>query len=276
MVFGFGKRTSNRPSNSPSASSDGGGDDTYRQQPPHIRRLIDAMQTIFDDSSKLAQAIRQGSSLPSSTPAEPNFSPIRCSASQTLFEHANDNGETLYSTYHFTADFKTINPAAQYFLHVMYGRIYVANILADRLCRGSLSDDELAALKDSVDATLATSAYYINYFRGYALSAAILMNRLSGDDLQKTLNEHGTDWVRNMDAAKAAMFRPERLIELVPDRKPQFVLAASGPYQEGQKVINGVHFAPKHAEALLKSMATAQAEALNARPPLNDLRDKQS
>jgi hypothetical protein len=233
------------------------------------------MQTIFDDASKLAQAIRQGSSLPSST-SEPNFSPIRCSASEALFEHANDNGETLYSTYHFTADFKTMNPAAQYFLHVMYGRIYVANILADRLCHGSLSDGELAALKDAVDSTLAMSAYYINYFRGYALSAAILMNRLSGEDLQKPLNGHGTDWVRKLDAAKAAMFRPERLIELVPDRKPQFVLAASGPYQEGQKVINGVYFAPKHAEALLNSMAAAQAEALNARPPLKDLRDKQS
>jgi hypothetical protein len=97
MVFGFGKRASN----SPPASSNGGGDDTYRQQPPHIRRLIDAMQTIFDDTSKLAQAIRQGSSLPSSTPAEPNFSPIRCSASETLFEHANDNGEKLYSTLSF-------------------------------------------------------------------------------------------------------------------------------------------------------------------------------
>lgn len=71
------------------------------------------------------------------------------------------------------------------------------------------------------------------------------------------------------------MFRPERLIELIPDRKFQFVLAASNPYQEGQKVINGVHFAPKHAEALLESMATAQAEALAARPPLGDLRDKQ-
>jgi hypothetical protein len=52
----FGKR----PSNSAPVASHGGGDDTYRQQPPHIRRLIDAMQVIFDDASKLADAIRQG------------------------------------------------------------------------------------------------------------------------------------------------------------------------------------------------------------------------
>jgi hypothetical protein len=45
MVFG------KRVSNSPSAASSEGGDDTYQQQPPHIRRLIDAMQTIFGDAS---------------------------------------------------------------------------------------------------------------------------------------------------------------------------------------------------------------------------------
>jgi hypothetical protein len=48
----FGKRASS----SPSAASQGGGDGTYQQQPPYIRRLIDAMQTIFDGASKLADA----------------------------------------------------------------------------------------------------------------------------------------------------------------------------------------------------------------------------
>jgi len=89
--------------------------------------------------------------------------------------------------------------------------------------------------------------------------------------LQKALDAHGADWVRKMDAAKRAMFRPERLIELIPDRQAQFLLAASEPYREGQKVINGVYFKPEHAEAMLKSIAAAQAEALNVRPPLKDL-----
>jgi hypothetical protein len=71
----------------------GSGDDTYRQQPPHIRRLIDAMQTIFDDASKLAAAIRRGRSLASSAPADPALSPIRCSAPETLFEHTGENDE---------------------------------------------------------------------------------------------------------------------------------------------------------------------------------------
>ena len=67
MVFG------KRVSNSPSTASSGGGDDTYQQQPPHIRRLIDAMQTIFDDASRLADAIRRGGSLPSSSRPSPIF-----------------------------------------------------------------------------------------------------------------------------------------------------------------------------------------------------------
>jgi hypothetical protein len=270
MVFGFGKRASNS-----SASSDGGGDDTYRQQPPHIRRLIDAMQTIFDDTSKLAEAITQGGSLPSSTPEEPHLSPIRCAQSEKLFEHPNENGETLYTTFHFTKDFKTITAAAQHFLYVMYGKIYFANLLADKLSNGQASDGEIAALRNAIDEILAISAYYISLFRCYTLTIAYVSKSMSDEDLKKAMDAYGTDWVRKLDAAKRAMFRPERLIELVPDRHPQLLLAASEPYREGQRVINGVYFKPEHAEAMLKIIAAAQAEALNARPPLKDLRDKQ-
>jgi len=261
MVFGK-KASSSLPT-----TSHGGGDETYQQQPPHIRRLIDAMQVIFDDASRLADAIRQGGSLPSSTPAEPHLSPIRCGASETLFEHANEKGETLYTTYHFTKDFKTLSPAAQYCFHVMYGRIYMANVLADKLSNGQLGDGEIAALKDAVDQALAMSAYYINYFRCYVFSAAILVHRISGEDLKKGMNEHFADWVRKMDEAKRAMFRSERLLELVPDRQPQCLLAISEPYQEGQTVINGVYFKPEHAERMLKSMAAEQAKALSGRGP---------
>ena len=258
MVFG------KRPSSTPSASQ-GGGDDTYHQQPPHIRRLIDAVQTIFDDASRLADAIRQGRPLPASTPAEPHLSPIRCGGSETLFEHVNDKGEKLYSTYHFTTNFKTLDASAQYYLYVMYGRIYFANALADRLSRGGSSDGEIAELKSAIDEVLAKSAYYINYFRGFALSTALLTQRMSEDDVRKRMLEHGADWTRKLDAAKRAMFRPERLVELVPDRSFQFVLAASGPYQEGQRVMNGVHFTPEHAGPLLKSLAAEQAKALGGR-----------
>ena len=253
----------------PAGCFHGGGDDTYWKQPPHIRRLIDAMQAIFDDASKLADAIRRGGSLPSSTasstPAEPHLSPIRCAASETLFEHANEKGEKLYTTYHFTKDFKTLTAAAQHYLYVMYGRIYLANILAGKLSNGTSSDGEITELKNAIDETLAKSAYYINYFRGYSLSTAIFAQRIGEEDLKKGMDEHAADWARKMDEARRAMFRPERLVELVPDRQPLFLLAASGPYQEGQRVINGVHFTPEHAEPLLKSLAEEQAKALSGR-----------
>jgi hypothetical protein len=257
MVFGFGKRTS--------GGSGGSGDATYQRQPPHVRRLIDAMQTIFDDASALADAIRRGGSLPASTPTEPHLSPIRCSASETLFEHPNEAGDKQYTTYHFTKDFKTVSAAAQYNLYVMYSRIYVANILADKLSNKTSSVAENAELRNAIDEALAKSAYYINYFRSYALSADILMNRIGDENLQKALDEHGKDWVRNMDAAKRAMFQPERLLELVPDRQPVFVFAVSEPYQDGQTVINGVHFKREHAEPLLKDAAEQQARAIGGR-----------
>jgi hypothetical protein len=258
MVFG------KRVSNSPSAASSGGGDDTYQQQPAHIRRLIDAMQTIFDDASRLADAIRRGGSLPSST-TEPHLSPIRCSASETLFEHTNEEGEKHYSTYHFTKDFKTMDLAAQYYLYVMYGRIYVANILANRLSNGTLSDGEIALLKNAIDEALAKSAFYINYFRSYSFSTAILAQRIGAGDAQKGMDDHVADWMRKMDEAKRVMFRPERLVELAPERQPLFLLAEGRPYQEGQQVINGVYFPPQHAEPLLKRIAEEQAKALTGR-----------
>ncbi|MEH2608493.1 hypothetical protein [Bradyrhizobium sp. AZCC 1693] len=71
-----------------------------------------------------------------------------------------------------------------------------------------------------------------------------------------------------VDEAKRAMFRPERLIEIVPDRQPVFLLVPSRPYQEGQAVINGVYFPPEHAEPLLKSLAEEQAKAISARQHL--------
>jgi hypothetical protein len=61
------------------------------------------------------------------------------------------------------------------------------------------------------------------------------------------------------------MFRPERLVEFVPDRQPVFLLAAERPYQEGQTVINGVYFTPEHAEPLLARIAAEQAKALSRR-----------
>jgi hypothetical protein len=52
-----------------------------------------------------------------------------------LFEHANENGETLYTTFHFTKD---LTAAAQHFLYVMYGKVYFANMLADKLSKRTI------------------------------------------------------------------------------------------------------------------------------------------
>jgi len=128
-----------------------------------------------------------------------------------------------------------------------------------------LSDSEAAELKSAIDEVLGKSAYYINYFRSYSLSTAIFAQRISEEDLQKGMHEHGADWAKKMDEAKRAMFLPERLVELVPDRQPVFLLAAERPYQEGQRVINGVYFTPEHAEPQLKRMAEEQAKALSGR-----------
>jgi hypothetical protein len=92
-----------------------------------------------------------------------------------------------------------------------------------------------------------------------------LLGRGESDETKQSTTAHSSDWVKRLDAAKREMFNPERLIELVPDRYPYFVVAAAGPYHEGQRTINGVYFPKKYAEPLMQQAAAAQARTLAAR-----------
>ena len=184
-----------------------GPDDNYLKQPPHIRRLIDAMQTIFDDASKLAEAIKRGAPLPASAPgAEMHLSPIRCAGSEKLFEHIGEKGEKLYTTYYFTSDFKTLDPSAQHGLYIMYTRIIFVNISINMPGNGSSTG--AAALKSAIDEILAKSAYFVSFFRGYSRSTDLFMNKFDKQGMDRAMLEHFEDWTARMNAANDQATQP--------------------------------------------------------------------
>src|SRR5262249_41534646 len=148
-----------------------GPDDTYRKQPPHIRRLIDAMQRLFDDASSMAQAIRQRRPLIAAASAgEPHLSPIRCKDSEKLFEHKNEAGETQYTTYCFARDFNlaSVNAEAQFKLFDLYTRVIFANLFANQHADAQIADSaKVAQLTSAIDDVLAKSSYFISFFRSF-------------------------------------------------------------------------------------------------------------
>ena len=241
-----------------------GGDEVYRQQPPHIRRFIDAMQAIFDDAAKLMETIKRGDPPPADAKtAEPHFSPIRCKGSETLFEHTDQQGVKRYSMYHFTKDFKTVNNGAQIGLYNLYSRVYFANLIISR--SASHDPGDVTALKECLDEILAKSAYFINFFRGYNFAADVMSGRASQEEGVERARQLAEDATAKGRAAQKVMFHPEKFSALLPAPRPMFLIAVEEPYQEGQRIINGVYFPPKLAEAMMKELAEKQAQAMSKR-----------
>jgi hypothetical protein len=242
-----------------------GRDDAYRRQPPHIRRLIDAMQIIFDDASAIAEAIRQRRPFAPAVDRLDIHSPIRSKDSEKLFEHKNEAGETQYTTYCFTKNFdlKSANAEAQFKLFDLYTRVIFANLFINQHTGGHIADNpKVGQLTSAIDEILAKASYFISFFRSYARTTDILMLRLDKAGLENATREHAEDWHKRMQEAKRLMFRPEDLTELVPNPYPCFVIAASGPYCEGQMVFNGVYFPPTEAATLREKLGRLQADAI--------------
>lgn len=253
-----------------------GPDDTYKKQPPHIRRLIDAMQALFDDASSIAETIRQRRSLiPADVPAdETHLFPIRCKDNQRLFEHKDETGEIQYSTYCFTKDFdlKTVTTQGQFKLLDLYTMVIFANRFINHDPEARVPDSpKLGKLKNAIDDILVKSAYFVSFFRSYVRSTDILLRRFDKAGLENVTREHVEDWRKRMEGAKRLMFRPERLAELAPDAYPCFMVAGSGPWREGQMAFNGVHFPPTEAAMLREKLGRIQADAI-----ADDMRARQA
>ena len=228
------------------------------------------METIFDDASSIAEAIRQRRPLAPAADTLDMHSPIRSKDSEKFFEHKNEAGETQYTTYCFTRDFNlaSVNAEAQFKLFDLYTRVIFANLFINRHPDGRVADSpKVGQLTSAIDEILAKSAYFISFFRSYALTTDILMRRFDKAGIENAIRKHVEDWRRRMEEAKRLMFQPERLAELVPHRDPCFLIAASRPYREGQKVINGVYFPPTEAAILTAELARLQGDALARKSP---------
>lgn len=237
-----------------------GGDRSGSDLPPHILRLIETMDRIFRQAADVVSTLRQGRPISASMLGMPLDAPFDLIGYEKLFEHVDDVGNLLFSTYYFTQDIKSLDPDAQYQLSLIHQKALQFNML---MSRGQFHDSE--ALAPLLDSLLVKSAYFGHCFKSYTIVAGILSGRLDNAALNAATQAHHAGWAAAMNRAKAAMLNPATLLAHAPMREPALLLSTSGPYQDGQRVIDGAVFAPELAAVLMKRLAAMQAQGQETR-----------
>ena len=241
-------------------------DETYQKQPPHIRRLIDAMQIIFDDTVTIANAIKCNGPLPKAEEPVDFCAPVRCKDSELLFESDDDDGSKRYSAYYFTEDFNKFDIGAQYGLYRLYGKIYTLNSILGMANPIEYVNEKQLPLELLIDDIIVNSSIFVSFFRSYNRSTdlmkLVLMKQLDENQSLSILSEQLEDWRQKLRLAQEKMFKPEIALDLAPTKKPVFLLCIGNKYQEGQRVINGVYFDKKYADLLMEEIVKAQAQAV--------------
>lgn len=236
----------------------GGGDDSAQDLPPHITRIIRAMDRIFAQAASLSAQVRAGS--PLVMPGPGDVGPIDLTDYAKLFERINGEGAVLFSTYYFTQDVKSLDPDAHYQLSLIHQKATMLNLM---LTGGTHAGD--SALAPLLDAVLVKSAYFGSIFKGYNIVTGILSRSLDSAALNLAMDRQRARWEAAMTRARAEMLNPAMLRAHAPTPEPMLILSAEGPYQDGQRVIDGVVFSPDMAKVLLARMAAMQAAAMAPR-----------
>ena len=231
--------------------------------PPHIVRLIETMQVMLADASSVAAALKQGRPPVTASFETPESGPIRCDTSGDLFQHPNAEGTTLFAVYNFSKDMKKMDPNAQVHLSHLIGHALTANAVLQKSNASGQPEYEPSVAAGHVDAVIALSAFYSHFFEGYALSSALLTHSIEESRIQGLLQDYGRGFTDRLKDAQPRMVDGSRLLQMLPDTSPNFLIEASAPYQDGQKVINGVHFPPEYAAAMLDNAAKKQAESMS-------------
>jgi hypothetical protein len=253
MAFG-------RRSNDTLPGHRGGGADKHDSDlPPHIVRLIETMDRIFRQAADMLLLLRESKPLPVSSTGMLEHAPIDIAAYEKLFEHVDDAGKVLFSTYYFTQDIKSLDPDAQYQLSLVHRNVLHFNLLASRLS-GSGARGALETLAPPLDVILAKTAYFSHCFRSYTIVRGILSRAMDNTALNRAMQAHRVGWAAAMDRARSLMLNPDMLRIYAPRAEPSLLVSAAGPYQPGQRVIDGVVFPPDLAKVLMDKMASAQAQ----------------
>jgi hypothetical protein len=229
--------------------------------PQHIMALIHAMDRIFNDAADLMALLRDRRPIPALTSCSPLDGPISVAGYEKLFEHVDDAGRVLFSTYYFTQDVKSLDPDAQYQLSLIHRNVLHFNLLTSR--SGALC--ALEALAPPLDVILAKTAYFSNCFRSYAIVRGILSRQMDNKTLNKAMQAHQAGWMAAMKRAQSCMVNPDMFTTYAPMSQPSLIVSADAPFREGQRVIDGVVFPPDLAKILMDKMAAAQGAALRAR-----------
>ena len=212
----------------------------FRKKSPKAgaARLEQEMKTITDQAMANAVALREGRPL----------NAIAHAKTETLFVEKNAEGETVFNHYHFSEDMNQLDPEAQIHLMQFFGQIITFNDLLEH-----------KGVERRLDWITANAVFFERYFARADVSTAMLMNHPESA-IAKTMESIVSEDRSRMKTTLKNMFEPG-IDALVPRSTVPFMVAMGKPYEEGQQFINGVYFSAQAAPAVMRWIASLQAQS---------------
>lgn len=230
----------------------------FAKKPPRelcVRRLKRRMIGIGDDTAALIAALKQNVPLAFGPEGRP-VDAIRNSGCEDLFVETDSLGHDSFQHFHYTDDFRSIDPNAQVDLMVLFGDIARVNGILAPFAGSSVALPAVRLVSDVADRILATACFFDAYFSRFDVSTDILLKRTSGRALAERMSAIGAEDRVRYDRAQTRLFDPSRDISrLAPRRIPPFVIAAGIRYDRFQTFVNGVYFPAEAAQIVLGQTA---------------------
>jgi hypothetical protein len=224
-----------------------------------VQRFAEAVAMIHSDAVGMASTIRSDGRIQGGLPPDAMYWPIRSKDSEKLFEHLTSGG-TRFITFIFTTDLANVT-AAQPQIGMLYNLILDANMMSHGFLMFGLNDDMLAKLKSRLDAILVKSAFLIEALKTYPLILDRVTKRIDKQTDAKFTEQLFAQQMQALVKVRRVMFEPEKLASYVPYSGPCFVVAVQEPYEEGQMIIDGVHYRRSLAAPIMEYIQKKRAAA---------------
>ena len=235
-----------------------------------VRRLKRRMIGVGDDAANLLRTLNENRPL-SYGPDRRPVDLIRNSDCEALFVETDALGHDSFQHFHYTDDFRALDPNAQVDLMVLFGDVARVNAILAPFAGTSVAPPAARLVKEIADRIIATACFFEAFFSRFDVSTDILLGRTSDSALSERMAALGADDRIRYDRAQSRLSDPSKdVTRLAPRRIPPFVISAGLRYDRGQTFVNGVYFPTEAARVILGQTAVmAAASQLEAAPRLH-------
>ncbi len=245
----------------------------FARKPPRelcVRRLKRRMIGIGDDAARLIGTLKENRPL-SYGPDRRPLDLIRNADCEELFVETDALGHDSFQHFHYTDDFRSIDPNAQVDLMVLFGDVARVNAILAPFAGSSVASPAARLVNEIADRIIATACFFDAFFSRFDVSTDILLGRTSGRALAERMAALGAEDRTRYDRAQSRLSDPAKdATRLAPRRIPPFVISAGLRYGRGQTFVNGVYFPTEAAQVILgQSAALAAASQLEAAPRMH-------